>query len=334
MDLSRLPLSEPTRRGRCQPMRLSTREIPFAERNNWLRDVICREYANVEVTSPACQILSQDLTIYPWDNLRLSIIRSSGIALERLPREPHLPSQDAYFAVVVLSGDYALEQDGREAVLRPGDMVIYDATRPHKVHCPNNFEKLIVSIPRPLLRARNGGAEYCVARRISGAEGIGAVASEFIRSSSLHAESFSACEFSTLADHALDLVTLAAASVRPTRFSLSRYQALSIQRIKVLIENCLRDSELDATAIAHRAGLSARYINTLFSGEGTSLMRYVWTRRLEHCAKELSDPARDGEPVAEIAYRWGFNDAAHFSRAFKQQFGCAPREFRRRRQAA
>ncbi|MDD5581131.1 MAG: AraC family transcriptional regulator [Methylobacter sp.] len=29
-----------------------------------------------------------------------------------------------------------------------------------------------------------------------------------------------------------------------------------------------------------------------------------------------------------MAFRWGFNDSAHFSRVFKQQFGCSPREFR------
>jgi len=92
-------------------LRLSTSIIPIRERQGWLRDVICREYANVEVTSPSNSVLSQDLLIFPWDKLRLSTIQSSGISLKRLPKEPHLISQDAYFAVILLSGDYLLEQD-------------------------------------------------------------------------------------------------------------------------------------------------------------------------------------------------------------------------------
>ncbi len=53
-------------------------------------------------------------------------------------------------------------------------------------------------------------------------------------------------------------------------------------------------------------------------------MRHIWRRRLEQCAKDLCDPRRAGERIAEIAFRWGFGDASHFSRAFRQQFGCAP----------
>jgi AraC family transcriptional regulator, positive regulator of tynA and feaB len=317
--------------GLLEPRRLSTREVPPSERIGWLLDIICREYANVEVATPSRQTLSQDLTIYPWDNLRLSVVTCNGVVLERLPRAPQLASQDVYFAVVLLSGDYALEQDGKEAVLQPGDMTIYDATRPHRVQCPRDFGKLILSIPRPLLRARMAGVEHCTALKISGARGIGAVTSEFLRASSQQADKLTASDISTLADHTLDLLTLAVASVRPADFTLSRSRSVSLYRIKALIEKCLQDSDLETAMIARRAGLSARYINSLFGEEGTSLMRYVWKRRLENCAKDMREPRHDSDPIADIAFRWGFGDASHFSRAFKQHFGQAPREFRQQR---
>ncbi|ACK52405.1 transcriptional regulator, AraC family [Methylocella silvestris BL2] len=318
-------------RDQRRPLRLSTNDIAPAERSGWLRDVICREYANVEVTSPTCQILSQDLTIYPWDRSRLSVIRSSAVGLRRLPREPLLAGQDAYFVVVLLSGDYVLEQEGKEVVLQPGDMTIYDATRPHKIHCPRDFSKLILAIPRLLLRERMAGVEHCAALRIPGSGGIGSVASRFLQSCGKNADEFAPNEILALADQAVDLVTLAAASVRPGGFSLSRSRALSMRRVKALVEERLADLELDTAKIARLAGLSARYLNGLFGDEGTSIMRYVWSRRLENCAKDFSDPRRAGDPLSEIAFRWGFSDASHFSRAFKQRFGCAPREFRRRR---
>jgi AraC-like DNA-binding protein len=42
----------------------------------------------------------------------------------------------------------------------------------------------------------------------------------------------------------------------------------------------------------------------------------------------LADPAERDRSVSEIAYHWGFNDAAHFSRTFKARFGMSPRDAR------
>ena len=116
-------------------LKLSTNVIAPRERHDWLREVICREYTHVEITSPTRGDLSQDLIIYPWGNLQLSTVQSTAISLQRSPIEPYLNSQDAYFMVMLLSGDYLLEQNGRDVLLQPGDMAVYDATRPHQVHC-------------------------------------------------------------------------------------------------------------------------------------------------------------------------------------------------------
>jgi AraC family transcriptional activator of tynA and feaB len=317
-----------TKPDRTYSLKFSTDAIPPRERAGWLREIICREYANVEITLPAHAELSQDLAIYPWESLQLSTIRSSAISLQRLPREPHLNSQDAYFAVMLLSGNYQLEQNGREVLLQPGDMTIYDATRPHRIHCPGEFSKLILSVPRPVLRDRIADVDRCTALRIPGAQGIGSVASNFLRSSAIHAEQLQAHEFSNISDHALDLLTLAITSVRPAEFHLSRNQSVSLNNIKTFIERNLRDADLCTGLIAQNTGFSARYINHLFEAEGISLMRYVWKRRLENCRKDILNPAYAGHRLSDIAFRWGFNDTAHFSRVFKQQFGCSPREFR------
>jgi AraC family transcriptional activator of tynA and feaB len=116
--------------------------------------------------------------------------------------------------------------------------------------------------------------------------------------------------------------------VRPVDYALSGSRTLAINRIKAFIEQKLADSAINATLIASSVGLSSRYINSLFADEGTSLMRYVWKRRLENCRKDMLDPVHAGHRLSDIAFRWGFNDLSHFSRAFKQRFGCSPREFR------
>ncbi|MBS3953680.1 MAG: helix-turn-helix domain-containing protein [Methylomicrobium sp.] len=309
-------------------LKLSTNDIPPRERQEWLREVICREYAHVAITSPAKAAMFQNLVIYPWNNLQLSVVRSSAITIERLPQEPYLHSQDAYFAVILVAGKYLMMQNGREVFLQPGDMTIYDATRPHRIQCPDEFTKLIISIPRSLFRESVAGIDHCTALLIPGTAGAGLIASNFLRSLAGQTGHLKAHEFSTLSDSALDLLTLAVASVRPVDYALSRNRTLAINRIKAFIEKRLGDSTINANLIASSVGLSSRYINGLFADEGTSLMRYVWKRRLESCRKDMLDPVHAGHRLSDIAFRWGFNDLSHFSRAFKQQFGCSPREFR------
>jgi AraC family transcriptional activator of tynA and feaB len=308
---------------------LSTTEVPKRERLAWLREVIGREYAKVEISPPADGGLFNEMAIHPWEDLRLSVIRSSAIAIERLAGEPYQASQDAYFAVVLLSGRYALEQQGREVFLKPGDIAFYDATRPHRIHCPGSISKLIVSIPRTMLRDRIAGMEHCTALRIPGHEGIGLMASQFLRCAAGQAGGLNPREFLPLAHHSLELLTLAAASVRPPDINRFRSRSLSLHRVKDFVEHHLADPSLNTALIAKAVGLSSRYVNDLFEDEGNSLMRHVWQRRLEKCRKDLEDPAHAGHRVSEIAFRWGFNDLSHFSRAFRQRFGCSPRDYRR-----
>ncbi len=227
-----------------------------------------------------------------------------------------------------MNGDYRLEQNGREAVLQPGDMTIYDATQPHRLQCSNHFTKLIVAIPRAMMRARLAGIEHCTALCIPGSTGVGAVASGFIRNVALQAGTMDVDAFAALSEHALDMFTLGLASVRPQDFTLSRSRSLSLQRVKDFVERHLADPALDTAKVAAGTRLSARYINDLFSDAETSLMRYVWQRRLEHCRADMLSPLHTGRRISEIALRWGFNDLSHFSRAFKLRFGCAPREMR------
>ncbi len=328
MKLTALPDQAPNNLDKAG-LKLSTSAIAPRERHDWLREVICREYAQVDIISPVHGDLSQELIIYPWENLQLSTVKSSAISLQRSPKEPCLNRHDAYLMVMLLSGDYLMQQNGRDVVLQPGDMTLYDATRPHRVHCQGESTEVIyLSIPRTVLRNSVSGIDNCTALRIPGRQGIGSIAGNFLRSSVTQADQLQSYEFSRLAEHALDLLSLAVTSVRPGDFSLSRSRSVSLNMIKTFIEQNLSNTELDTALIVRHAGLSARYINTLFEDEQTSLMRYVWKRRLENCRKELQNPRYAGHRLSDIAFRWGFNDAAHFSRAFKQQFGCSPREFR------
>jgi mannose-6-phosphate isomerase-like protein (cupin superfamily)/AraC-like DNA-binding protein len=55
---------------------------------------------------------------------------------------------------------------------------------------------------------------------------------------------------------------------------------------------------------------------------------HIRRRRLERCSQDLLDPAFSRWRINAIGRRWGYTDAAHFSRAFRDAHGLPPGEFR------
>lgn len=74
-------------------------------------------------------------------------------------------------------------------------------------------------------------------------------------------------------------------------------------------------------------GYSYSYLSRLFSDTmGSTLRQYYTERRFEKACALLREP----RPLADIAEKLGFSDAANFCRAFKKQYKISPGEYRRR----
>lgn len=83
----------------------------------------------------------------------------------------------------------------------------------------------------------------------------------------------------------------------------------------------LSDPDVGCARIAAEVGLSVRQLHTVVSTSGKTLMRPIWEQRLDIIAAELANPAIAYKPPPAIAFDWGFNEAAQFSRQFRARFG-------------
>jgi acetamidase/formamidase/AraC-like DNA-binding protein len=107
-------------------------------------------------------------------------------------------------------------------------------------------------------------------------------------------------------------------------------QAALLDRVCQTIERALDDPDLSPARVAQSVGISERYLQRLFETRSDNFTHYVRERRLYRTSMDLADPAEAHHTVSEIAFRYGFNDAAHFSRAFRERFGMSPRAYRHR----
>ena len=307
---------------------LTTSDICMREREEFWREVVCKNFVDIEFTSRVGPEFSAELHANDLGGMIISRVEASAHTVRSGMRRS--PREDSIYAIAMLSGGARIEQDAREVFLRPGDFTFCDATRPHHLAFNQSMNMLIVHIPRARLRDSVAGLEHCTARHVNGSAGVGAVVSSYMRVMASQLEQGTLSNQAELAECTFDLLSAAISSVRPDGILPSRSRALSLSRVKDFIEQHLSAPNLNADAISIGVGLSARYINTLFDDEGASnsLLRYVWARRLEQCRRDLGNPAHLGHRVSDIAHRWGFNDHSHFSRAFRARFKLSPRQFR------
>lgn len=90
----------------------------------------------------------------------------------------------------------------------------------------------------------------------------------------------------------------------------------------------LGETNLSPQVIADSHRISVRHLHRLFAAVGTTHGEWLRGARLERCAADLRDGTQSASNITEIAFRWGFNESAHFSRSFKAHFGASPREYR------
>ncbi|WP_425283237.1 helix-turn-helix domain-containing protein [Methyloceanibacter methanicus] len=228
------------------------------------------------------------------------------------------------FVFRLTHGLLAVEQNGREAVLRSGHFALIDPMIPYSGTLADNSDLLVLSVPRAEVEARIGRRADLGAR--SSAE-HGSLASSYLTAMTVHEGQLSPVAEDMVERQCLDLVALAVCEMAGAPCKSSR--ASLVLRIRSAVESLMRNPGLRVSDIATAAGVSVRHANAVLAAEqGTSLSRLLATMRLDRCRKALENAALAERSVSEIAYSWGFSDLTHFGRVFRAAYGVPPRTYR------
>jgi AraC family transcriptional regulator len=86
------------------------------------------------------------------------------------------------------------------------------------------------------------------------------------------------------------------------------------------------DEPLNREVLAAVAGFSVPHLHRIFTASmGESMARHVRRVRLERAGRKLRMGAVD---IMEVALAAGYHTHAAFAKAFKQEYGLSPSEFR------
>jgi AraC family transcriptional activator of tynA and feaB len=265
------------------------------------------------------------LTSGALDNLLLTICDCGPCSVTRSRHDTTSDDIDDYIMSIRLEGRSLFTQGERVVVMEPGKVLLHNTGKPLQMDFPEFTRSLHVTVPRDVMRPLIGELDALRVMSIEAAA-VG-LAVDFVRSLVDRLDKLYALALPRLASQVVDLMSLAIRS-ESGGGPLPTVRANALRRVKAEIEKRLSDPGLNPAIAASEAGMSVRYANALLAEEGTSLERYIQTRRLDRCRRALEDPLQSHRMIGEIAYAWGFSDHSHFTRRFREAFGMTPSDCR------
>lgn len=310
---------------------LSTDAVAPRDRCAYWTDMICNVYVQLGCDPRPCDEFSGAIVNHRLPTLDLSMVKSRAQTVMRTASHLARSSDDYFLVSIQTRGRGVIRQDGRDAVLQPGDFALYDSTRQYQLVFDDDFEQIVLKLSGERVRGLVRDTHKLTATTVSGAQGAGHLLITMIDTLKNDVAQLQPASALAVADGVLNILAAGLQTLpQATQQVLPQMASYHLSRIKALVDARLNEPELSVGSVADALGLSAGHVHRLFKAESTSLSQYIWQRRLDACGRDLLDPRMACRAVGDIAFSRGFNDAAHFSRAFKDRFGCSPREWRQR----
>jgi AraC-like DNA-binding protein len=259
------------------------------------------------------------------DRVHLARVRGNSHVVERdqaLIRHRPADSVALFFS---LAGEAFFYHEDGVRVVQPGEMLMCDADRPFLRGFSQGLEELVLKIPRGVFADVTGIDQVAGPMVVTFGDGANSFAYTLARE--VGAATGSDNPRPVDEDALLELVAALAGTDRGDLSTAHRAAAQSY------IDHDLFNPALSASQVAAAVGISTRHLSRVFAAAGTSVPRYVLSRRLAAARSLLERPGGSAMTVADVAHHCGFASAAHFSSAFSSRFGERATDVRRRARA-
>ena len=308
--------------------------LPQGQRLEGFVDLVCESFfpMSVDASREDRADFSGQIQLSQLSRVGVAAVSSSPLDVYRRRRDIAKAGESAYLVKVQVQGESLVRQRGREAYLQPGDFAMCLSSEPYELHFKERYSQIVLAVPQAMLEECVTQPQRHLGVRMRADEGANGLFSQFVGMIGARLETMDGILAQRLEANVIDLLctTLGHAEDAQKHDLLgSGVKDEYLARIKTYIRNHLSEESLTPAAIAARHDISIRYLHMLFVDRGESVSRYIQRLRLEACESAFREPAFASYSVSEIAYRFGFNDASHFSRVFKRHYGETPARWRK-----
>jgi AraC-like DNA-binding protein len=291
------------------------------------REEMAAKFVPVDIVATAHDYnLTGELTTATVGSISVGELSSSAVDFRRTAANIRRGDMGGVKVSVQLRGRGLIVQNGREAVLNPGDFAVYDTSTPYAMHYASTFDTLVLMFPRTSLKITSDELRKASAQRIPGDHGVGALVSQFLIALRPRLRAGTLSTTPMMEDAILDLIS--AVAIDNTQFGRIPARASLLVGARTFIGAHLAEPDLDTSKVAAALHISPRYLQKLFAAEGLTVAGSIRSRRLERCRRDFQDARLLGEGVSAIAARHGLYNSAHFSRIFKATYGISPTAYR------
>jgi AraC-like DNA-binding protein len=304
----------------------STESHPRAERAEAWREAMGRMGLPIEGLSDGEPAAASVICLTSPLGIEFALVEAGAQTISgRLSGQPA-----AVWLAVLLHGEATLVTDDLAVSVSTSDIAFGPTGQAAALRLDTRSRLLFVRAPRVALDHRLIKPFNLRVGWLDGSKGVPRILSDLLRGTAEELENLSVDQLRPvdlaltefLAQCLLERGAAASDALDPST------PTAHLQRLCQTIETLLPDPDLSLRRVADEEGVSPRYVQKLFASVNETFSHYLRSRRLERCRIDLASPQHARLSISEICFRWGFNGSAHFSRAFREQYGRSPREFR------
>lgn len=308
--------------------------VPVRERFSHYREGACETFMSLSPEKSYDNEFMARLEHLPLDNGAVNFVESVPHTIIRTTSDVAKMTDDLYHLNFQISGRSVYRIGGKEISISPKSCLLFKSTVPFcKVMDPQRRNILLsLVIPASSLSDVVSGASVGDCALVSDTlygeflqNSMGVMASRIHTATRLEVEALSGAVVDILRAAVCSMGARNQADKMPPFHEHGLY-SLMVSHIR----DNLQSPGLSPSSIAEAFGMSRRYVDIIFSRMGGgSASRFILHERLACARLDLINSRRNRLTVLEIAYRWGFEDASTFHRAFRAHYGETPGSLRK-----